>query len=122
MVASLEGGALDQVDSPGLLDLACLRTDPKYQALVVASSGQFVCMVANTTVAPTDNKTFRQAINYAINRQRFVDTVFQKIVTDAQDLPFPPWGSGVRRHTQQAVHIRPRQSQIAGGRVRCEFE
>lgn len=90
MVTSLESGALDQVDSPGLLDLARLRTDPKYQALVVASSGQFVCMVANTTVAPTDNKTFRQAINYAINRQRFVDTVFQKIITDAQDLPFPP--------------------------------
>jgi peptide/nickel transport system substrate-binding protein len=90
MVANLEGGALDQVDSPGLLDLARLRTDPKYQALVVASSGQFVCMVANTTVAPTDNKTFRQAINYAINRQRFVDTVFQKIITDGQDLPFPP--------------------------------
>jgi len=47
-------------------------------------------MVANTTVAPTDNKQFRQAINYAINRKRFVDTFFQGIIADFQDLPFPP--------------------------------
>jgi peptide/nickel transport system substrate-binding protein len=90
MVASLEAGALDQVDSPSLLDLVRLKADPNYQALVVAASGQFVCIVANTTVAPTDNKQFRQAINYAINRKRFVDTAFQGIVSDFQDLPFPP--------------------------------
>ena len=90
MVAGLEAGVLDEADSPGLLDLVRLKQDPKYRALVVAASGQFVCMVANTTVAPTDNKQFRQAINYAINRQRFVDTAFRGIITDSQDLPFPP--------------------------------
>jgi peptide/nickel transport system substrate-binding protein len=90
MVAGLEAGALDEADSPGLLDLVRLKQDPKYRALVVAASGQFVCMVANTTVPPTDNKQFRQAINYSINRQRFVDTAFHGIITDAQDLPFPP--------------------------------
>jgi peptide/nickel transport system substrate-binding protein len=90
MVASLEAGALDQIDSPSLLDLVRLQSDPKYQALVVASSGQFVCIVANTTVAPTNNKQFRQGINYAINRQRFVDTVFHGVIKDSQDLPFPP--------------------------------
>ncbi len=90
MVAGLEAGALDEVDSPSLLDLARLTQDPKYRALVVAASGLFVCMVANTTVTPTDNKQFRQAINYAINRQRFVDTAFRGLITDTQDLPFPP--------------------------------
>jgi peptide/nickel transport system substrate-binding protein len=90
MVASLEAGAVDETDAPGLLDLVRLKADPKYQALVVAASGQFVCIVANTTLAPTDNKQFRQAINYAIDRKRFVDTVFQGIITDGQDLPFPP--------------------------------
>ena len=89
MVASLEAGALDQIDSPGLLDLVRLKSDPNYQGFVVAASGQFVCIVANTTVAPTENKQFRQAINYAINRKRFVDTVFQGIISDYQDLPFP---------------------------------
>jgi peptide/nickel transport system substrate-binding protein len=90
MVVALEAAALDEVDAPSLRDLVRLKTDPNYQALVVAASGQFVCMVANTTVAPTDNKQFRQAVNYAINRQRFVDTYFQGILTDFQDLPFPP--------------------------------
>ncbi|MBV9596891.1 MAG: hypothetical protein JOZ87_08500 [Chloroflexi bacterium] len=90
MVASLEAGALDQVDSPGLLDLVRLKADPKYQALVITASGQFVCIVANTTVGPTENKQFRQAVNYAINRKRFVDTFFKGIISDFQDLPFPP--------------------------------
>ncbi len=90
MVVSLEAGALDVVDSPGLLDLVRLRADANYQALTVAASGQFVCLGANTGIAPMDNKQFRQAINYAIDRKRFVDTVFKGIITDFQDLPFPP--------------------------------
>src|SRR5579871_2611732 len=45
MVAGLEGGALDEVDSPSLQDLVRLKDDPKFQALVVAASGQFVCFV-----------------------------------------------------------------------------
>lgn len=90
MVAGLEGGALDEVDSPSLQDLVRLKDDPKYQGLVVAASGQFVCFVANTTQPPMDNKQFRQAINYAIDRQRFASTVFKGLIPAGQDLPFPP--------------------------------
>jgi peptide/nickel transport system substrate-binding protein len=90
MVAGLEGGTLEEVDSPNLQDLTRLKADSKYQALVVAASGQFVCFVANTTMPPMDNKQFRQAINYAINRQRFSDTVFKGLIPGGQDLPFPP--------------------------------
>ena len=90
MVVGLEGGALDEVDSPNLQDLVRLKDDSKYQALVVAASGQFVCFVANTTQPPMDNKQFRQAINYAIDRQRFASTVFKGLISGGQDLPFPP--------------------------------
>ena len=90
MVATLEAGAVDQIDSPNLLDVVRLKADPNYQSLVVVASGQFVCLVANTTVAPTDNKQFRQAVNYAVDRKRFVDTAFKGILTDSQDLPYPP--------------------------------
>jgi peptide/nickel transport system substrate-binding protein len=90
MVATLEAGAVDEIDSPNLLDVVRLNADPKYQALVVAASGQFVCLVANTTVAPTDNKQFRQAVNYAIDRKRFATTAFKGIIADGQDLPYPP--------------------------------
>ena len=89
MVAGLEGGTLDEVDSPSLQDLVRLKDDPKYQGLVVAASGQFVCFVANTTNPPMDNKQFRQAINYAIDRQRFASTVFKGLIPGGQDLPFP---------------------------------
>jgi peptide/nickel transport system substrate-binding protein len=46
--------------------------------------------VANTTTPPTNNKQFRQAINYAINRQRFTDTALKGLIPGGQDLPFPP--------------------------------
>jgi peptide/nickel transport system substrate-binding protein len=90
MVAGLEGGVLDEVDSPTLQDLVRLKGDPKYQALVVAASSQFVCFVANTTMPPMDNKQFRQAINYAIDRQRFTDTVLKGFAGEPQDLPWSP--------------------------------
>ncbi|MBV8085811.1 MAG: ABC transporter substrate-binding protein [Chloroflexi bacterium] len=90
MVAQLEAGALDLVDSPAILDLVRLKADPKYQAIVLLNSGSFVVMVANTTTAPTNNKMFRQGINYAINRQRFTDTALKGLISGGQDLPFPP--------------------------------
>jgi peptide/nickel transport system substrate-binding protein len=56
----------------------------------VATSGQFVQLVCNVTMAPMDNKQFRQAVNYAIDRKRFVDNAFKGVITDFQDLPYPP--------------------------------
>ncbi|MBV8084278.1 MAG: ABC transporter substrate-binding protein [Chloroflexi bacterium] len=90
MVAQLEAGAIDIADSPALTDVLRLKVDPAYQALVITGGGSFVAFVANTTAAPMDNKAFRQAINFAIDRQRFVDTVFKGLVPQGQDLPFPP--------------------------------
>jgi peptide/nickel transport system substrate-binding protein len=89
-MVQLEAGAIDELDAPNLIDLVRLAGDPKYQALVVAASGQFVQLVCNVTTPPTDNKQFRQAINYAIDRKRFVDTAFKGLITDFQDLPYPP--------------------------------
>jgi len=90
MVSQLEAGALDLVDSPPILDLVRLKADPKYEAIVLISSGSFVVMVANASTPPTNDKQFRQGINYAINRQRFTDTALKGIVSGGQDLPFPP--------------------------------
>jgi peptide/nickel transport system substrate-binding protein len=89
-VVALEAGAIDELDAPNLIDLIRLKDAPNYHALVVAASGQFVQMVCNVGTPPTDNKQFRQAVNYAINRKRFVDTVFQGLISDFQDLPYPP--------------------------------
>ncbi|HEU0169256.1 MAG TPA: ABC transporter substrate-binding protein [Chloroflexota bacterium] len=89
-MTQVEAGAIDQLDSPPLLDLVRLKDDPKYRPLIVATSGQFVQLVCNVTMAPMDNKQFRQAVNYAIDRKRFVDNAFKGVITDFQDLPYPP--------------------------------
>jgi len=52
-------------------------------------SGQYYLIAVNTTVAPADNKMVRQALNYAIDRKRFVDSVLLGI-GDVRDLPWPP--------------------------------
>ena len=43
----------------------------------------------NTTVPPLDNKKVRQALNYALDRSRFTDTVFKNIVRPLS-LPWDP--------------------------------
>jgi peptide/nickel transport system substrate-binding protein len=90
MTAGFEAGTLDVVDSPALVDFVRLKADPKYQPLVIAETGAFVCVVANCGMAPTDNKLFRQGLNYAMNRKRFVDTYFKGVINDWQDIPYPP--------------------------------
>src|SRR5260370_26867869 len=39
-------------------------------------------------MAPTNNKLMRQAINYAINRQRFTDTVMKGFTAEPRALPW----------------------------------
>jgi peptide/nickel transport system substrate-binding protein len=89
MVVQFESGAQDVVDAPPLRDALRLKQDPRYQMLVNPDSGQYWVMVMNTTAAPTQNKMVRQALNYAINRKRFVDTALGG-VGEPEDLPWLP--------------------------------
>jgi peptide/nickel transport system substrate-binding protein len=77
MVAQLEAGALDMVLNPPLLDLGRLKTDPKYQAIVNPNTGRYYTVGWNVQTKPQDNKLVRQALNYAMDRKRFVDTLLQ---------------------------------------------
>lgn len=89
-IAQLEAGALDLADSPPVRDATRLRQDPNYTYLGTFIGGQYFCVFINTSVSPLDNKTVRQALNYALDRQRFADTVMVKLVGPGQDLPWPP--------------------------------
>jgi peptide/nickel transport system substrate-binding protein len=73
-ITQLEAGALDVVLAPPIPDFARLKADPKYRTLTVPANTQVIG--ANTTLAPTDNKALRQALNYAIDRKRMVDNAF----------------------------------------------
>jgi peptide/nickel transport system substrate-binding protein len=75
MVTQLEGGTLDMVLNPPLRDIARLRSDSQYQAITNPQSGRYYTVGWTTLTAPLDNKKVRQALNYALDRKRFADTV-----------------------------------------------
>jgi peptide/nickel transport system substrate-binding protein len=75
LMTSLEGGTLDAAINAPLRDAARLQKDPKYQVILNKNSGASYVIQANTTLDPTGNKQLRQALQYAIDRQRIADTV-----------------------------------------------
>jgi ABC-type transport system substrate-binding protein len=89
MVVRFESGALDVIDSPPLRDSVRLKEDTRYRVMVNDASGQYWVLVMNTTAGPTQNQMVRQALNYAVDRKRFLDTVLVG-VGETEDLPWLP--------------------------------
>ena len=87
-LVNLEARSVDVVVNPSETDVARLRSDPKFGVLISEAGGQYYSFGANVTVAPLDNKKVRQAINYGIDRKRFVDTVLAGI-GDPTSVPWP---------------------------------
>jgi peptide/nickel transport system substrate-binding protein len=90
MVSALEAGALDVAALVPIPDAVRLKDDKKYQVFETHGVGQFFYACVNAAVAPTDNKLLRQAIGYAIDRQRFVDSTMKGFVGEPKDLPWAP--------------------------------
>jgi peptide/nickel transport system substrate-binding protein len=74
MVTQLEAAAVDAILTPPLLDLQRLKADSKYQILLHPGNDRTYVIGCNVTAAPCDDKRVRQALNYAVDRKRFVDT------------------------------------------------
>jgi peptide/nickel transport system substrate-binding protein len=89
-VVQLEAGALDLI-SVGLpiTDMIRLQQDPSYQVLLNDHSGTSWIAFLNCARPPTDNKLVRQALNYALDRQRIADTVWHGLVNPIT----LPWSS-----------------------------
>jgi peptide/nickel transport system substrate-binding protein len=87
-LVNLEAGSVDVVVNPSEPDIARLMADPKYGVLISESGAQYYSFGANVTTAPLDNKKVRQAINFGIDRKRFVDTVLAG-VGEATCIPWP---------------------------------
>jgi peptide/nickel transport system substrate-binding protein len=90
MVLQLEAGAIQGVDTPPTTAIPRLGQNPNLQVVTNDPSGQYWVVVANTTAGPTADKRVRQAINYAIDRQRFVASVLNG-VGPPESLPWPPF-------------------------------
>jgi peptide/nickel transport system substrate-binding protein len=73
MMVQFESGALDVADNPPLPDYNRLKSDPSYRALNNLHDGQYFALGTNTTIAPFDNKLVRQALRFAIDRERMND-------------------------------------------------
>lgn len=74
VAANLEAGAADLVGVT-LQDFQRLKDNPVYKTLKQVGGGGIINVWINTKREPFDDKLVRQAINYAIDRQRFVDTI-----------------------------------------------
>jgi peptide/nickel transport system substrate-binding protein len=89
MVSQFEAGTLDMALNPPLQDAGRLKSNPRYQVVTNPNTGRYYTAGWNVTNAPLDNKLVRQALNYAMNRQRFVDTVLLGLSRPAT-LPWIP--------------------------------
>jgi len=81
MALQLEGGLLDAVKIPHIDDFARLRTNPDFVAQIAPNSGTFFEIGINTKTKPLDDKRVRQALNYALDRKRYADTIFKGAAT-----------------------------------------
>jgi peptide/nickel transport system substrate-binding protein len=79
MILQLEGGSLDSVKVPLIDDFARLKSDPNYVAQIAPNSGTFFEIGINTKTPPFDDKRVRQAMNYALDRARFTETIFKGV-------------------------------------------
>jgi peptide/nickel transport system substrate-binding protein len=75
MVSQFEAGVIDMALNPPLQDAGRLKSNPQYQVVTNPNTGRYYTAGWNVGNAPLDNKLVRQALNYAMNRQRFVDSV-----------------------------------------------
>jgi peptide/nickel transport system substrate-binding protein len=75
MVTQLEAGSVDIARLPTLTDFNRLKTDKAYQALQNPMTGAHYIAGFNLTIPPFDNKLVRQALCYAVDKQRFVETI-----------------------------------------------
>ena len=108
-----EGGAVDVVDSPPLIDTLRLLKDTNYDVLVSKNPSVFLSFFFNTTQPPFDRKEVRQALGYAIDRKRIVQNVMQGL-TAPEALPWAPARRRMTRqrmkHLRSILHVRSRCS------------
>jgi peptide/nickel transport system substrate-binding protein len=81
MILQLEGGTLDSIKIPLIDDFARLKSDPTYVSQIAPNSGTFFEIGMNTKTPPLDDKRVRQALNFALDRQRFTESIFKGVAT-----------------------------------------
>jgi peptide/nickel transport system substrate-binding protein len=71
---ALEAGSVDWLSGVPGPDARRLEGDPAYQVMLTATGGTFYYVGFDVTVPTLADQRVRQAFNFALNRQRMVDT------------------------------------------------
>jgi peptide/nickel transport system substrate-binding protein len=87
MATRFEGGSLDAAINFPVTDFVRLQKDTDYVPYLF-SAGNFRCLGVNCQVPPWDNKQARQALLYAVDRERWAATVTHGLETPSA-LPWP---------------------------------
>ena len=114
-LVQLQSGAADGIDNVGTDDFDTVKGDGNLQ-LVERPPLNVFYVGFNVDITPFDNEQVRQAIGYAIDKQRIVDNFYPKGSTVAtQFLPtaIPGYTKGFT-----GLHLRPGQGQAAAARGR----
>lgn len=74
-MTELQAGTVDGIDNPGALDFDVIAADPSLQ-LLPREGANVLYLGVNNTIAPFDNVQVRQALAYAIDKQRLVDSFY----------------------------------------------
>ncbi|MCL4466955.1 MAG: ABC transporter substrate-binding protein [Chloroflexi bacterium] len=104
MVIALETGSIDMASPVSPLEAKRLAADAKYQ-LTRDKLGLVFDVIMNTTIKPFDDKRVRQAVSWAIDRQRFCDTYNQGLV-QPWSLPWPPYSPAYDADLNQTYNKR----------------
>ena len=78
-LAALESGQADFINAIPVHEVGRLERHPRIRIDKIEGLEMYFLMM-NIAYKPFDNKLVRQGLNYALDRQRFVDTVFKNIV------------------------------------------
>jgi peptide/nickel transport system substrate-binding protein len=79
-LVQLEAGAIDLVKTEAVDDIVRLKKDSNFQVVQHPFAGAFYEFGINITRSPYDDKRVRQALNYAIDRQRYSGSIMQGLV------------------------------------------
>ena len=88
MISALEAGTIQVVDLAAIPDAVRLQGDKDYTVYYTNMIGQFFHAYFNCSKPPFDNKLVRQAVGYAIDKQRVTDTVFKGFTGPPISLPW----------------------------------
>lgn len=80
MVLNLESEAVDIINGPPALDVKSLQDDDRFSVLLSENQAPRYVLGFNVLNPPVDNKLVRQALNYAIPRERFARTALLGLV------------------------------------------